>query len=139
MMGHGQCALADFQSNTSSTLALKVAFVDLFLSILPFLPQQMAEKPSGYRLEYALSARAKCKGHPPFISSFPPLLKPNRHNRPETMSRFVPSTPLISNPISLFLGTTIEKGQLRLGSLVDFRGNTSLYAPLPSFPSLSPY
>ncbi|KAF8886158.1 hypothetical protein BD779DRAFT_1407656, partial [Infundibulicybe gibba] len=49
----------------------------------------MAEKPSGYRLEYASSARAKCKGPKPCA------------------------------------GTPIEKGQLRLGSVVDFRGNTS--------------
>ncbi|TFK41503.1 poly polymerase and DNA-ligase Zn-finger region-domain-containing protein [Crucibulum laeve] len=49
----------------------------------------MAEKPSGYRLEYATSARAKCKGPAPCK------------------------------------GTTIQKGEFRVGTLVDFRGNTS--------------
>ncbi|KAI0088892.1 hypothetical protein BDY19DRAFT_946638 [Irpex rosettiformis] len=46
-------------------------------------------KKSGYRLEYATSARAKCKGPKPCS------------------------------------GTPITKGELRFGSLVDFRGNTS--------------
>lgn len=46
-------------------------------------------KKSGYRLEYASSARAKCKGPKPCA------------------------------------GSTIGKGELRLGSIVDFRGNTS--------------
>ncbi|KAH7918254.1 zf-PARP-domain-containing protein [Leucogyrophana mollusca] len=46
-------------------------------------------KKSGYRLEYASSARAKCKGPKPCA------------------------------------GTPIPKGGLRLGSVVDFRGNTS--------------
>ncbi|EIW77057.1 zf-PARP-domain-containing protein [Coniophora puteana RWD-64-598 SS2] len=46
-------------------------------------------KKSGYRLEYASSARAKCKGPKPCA------------------------------------GNTIGKGELRLGSIVDFRGNTS--------------
>ncbi|KAI0694521.1 poly polymerase and DNA-ligase Zn-finger region-domain-containing protein [Cytidiella melzeri] len=46
-------------------------------------------KKSGYRLEYASSARAKCKGPKPCN------------------------------------GTAIAKGELRFGSLVDFRGNTS--------------
>ncbi|KIJ65666.1 hypothetical protein HYDPIDRAFT_88670 [Hydnomerulius pinastri MD-312] len=46
-------------------------------------------KKSGYRLEYASSARAKCKGPKPCS------------------------------------GTTIPKGALRVGSIVDFRGNTS--------------
>ncbi|KLO15210.1 zf-PARP-domain-containing protein [Schizopora paradoxa] len=48
-----------------------------------------ATKKSGYRLEYASSARAKCKGPKPCS------------------------------------GTAIAKGQLRLGTIVDFRGNTS--------------
>jgi len=48
-----------------------------------------ATKKSGYRLEYASSARAKCKGTKPCA------------------------------------GTPIPKGALRLGSIVDFRGNTS--------------
>jgi len=46
-------------------------------------------KKSGYRLEYASSARAKCKGPKPCQ------------------------------------GTQIGKGELRVGSLVDFKGNTS--------------
>lgn len=46
-------------------------------------------KKSGYRLEYATSNRAKCKGPKPCQ------------------------------------GTTITKGELKFGSLVDFRGNTS--------------
>ncbi|KDQ60104.1 hypothetical protein JAAARDRAFT_125962 [Jaapia argillacea MUCL 33604] len=46
-------------------------------------------KKSGYRLEYATSARAKCKGPKPCA------------------------------------GTTITKGELRFGSLVDFRGHTN--------------
>jgi len=46
-------------------------------------------KKSGYRLEYASSARAKCKGPKPCA------------------------------------GTAIGKGELRVGSLVDFKGNTS--------------
>ncbi|OSD02708.1 zf-PARP-domain-containing protein [Trametes coccinea BRFM310] len=46
-------------------------------------------KKSGYRLEYAKQARAKCTGPKPCK------------------------------------GTKIEKGELRFGSLVDFRGNTS--------------
>jgi hypothetical protein len=46
-------------------------------------------KKSGYRLEYASSARAKCKGPKPCA------------------------------------GTAIAKGELRVGSLVDFKGNTS--------------
>lgn len=49
----------------------------------------MAEKPSGYRLEYASTSRAKCKGPRPCA------------------------------------GSTIDKGELRVGSMVDFRGNTS--------------
>ncbi|KAL6301402.1 hypothetical protein BKA93DRAFT_901941 [Sparassis latifolia] len=46
-------------------------------------------KKSGYRLEYAPSARGKCKGPKPCA------------------------------------GTSIGKGELKMGSLVDFRGNTS--------------
>ncbi|KAF9218969.1 zf-PARP-domain-containing protein, partial [Gyrodon lividus] len=46
-------------------------------------------KKSGYRLDYASSARAKCKGPKPCA------------------------------------GTTIPKGGLRLGSVVDFRGSTT--------------
>ncbi|KAF9240721.1 hypothetical protein BU15DRAFT_27940, partial [Melanogaster broomeanus] len=46
-------------------------------------------KKSGYRLEYASSARAKCKGPKPCA------------------------------------GTSIAKGALRLGSVTDFRGNTT--------------
>lgn len=46
-------------------------------------------KKSGYRLEYASSARSKCKG----------------------------PKPCVGNPIA--------KGELRVGSVVDFRGNTS--------------
>ncbi|EGO03483.1 hypothetical protein SERLA73DRAFT_45622 [Serpula lacrymans var. lacrymans S7.3] len=48
-----------------------------------------SKKSSGYRLEYAASARAKCKGPKPCS------------------------------------GTTIPKGELRVGTVVDFRGNTS--------------
>ncbi|KAF8211645.1 poly polymerase and DNA-ligase Zn-finger region-domain-containing protein [Mycena galopus ATCC 62051] len=46
-------------------------------------------KGGGYRLEYAVSGRAKCK-------------VPNPH-----------------------VGTTLEKGSLRFGTVVDFQGNTS--------------
>ncbi|KAG2353646.1 poly polymerase and DNA-ligase Zn-finger region-domain-containing protein [Suillus spraguei] len=46
-------------------------------------------KKSGYRLEYATSARSKCKGPKPCA------------------------------------GALITKGELRVGSVVDFRGNTS--------------
>ncbi|KAG2353537.1 hypothetical protein BDR07DRAFT_702010 [Suillus spraguei] len=46
-------------------------------------------KKSGYRLEYATSARSKCKGPKPCA------------------------------------GSPITKGELRVGSVVDFRGNTS--------------
>jgi len=48
-----------------------------------------ATKKSGYRLEYASSARAKCKGAKPCA------------------------------------GTPIPKGTMRVGSVVDFRGNTT--------------
>ncbi|EIN08917.1 zf-PARP-domain-containing protein, partial [Punctularia strigosozonata HHB-11173 SS5] len=46
-------------------------------------------KKSGYRLEYASSARAKCKGPKPCT------------------------------------GTSIGKGELRCGTLIDFQGNTT--------------
>lgn len=30
--------------------------------------------------------------------------------------------------LDLFIGNTIAKGMIRVGTIVDFRGNTSLYA-----------
>lgn len=37
----------------------------------------------------------------------------------------------IKSRYTVFLGTPILKGTLRLGSVVDFRGSTSLYVPVP--------
>ncbi|KAL1744568.1 hypothetical protein HDZ31DRAFT_38296 [Schizophyllum fasciatum] len=54
--------------------------------------------PGGYRVEYATSSRASCKGD---------------------------ALPQVSRGNSQSSGTRIEKGALRLGSVVDFRGNTS--------------
>ncbi|KAF7975544.1 hypothetical protein HWV62_9383 [Athelia sp. TMB] len=63
-------------------------------------------KKSGYRLEYAASARAKCKGP-----------KPCQGER--TMTAFPGDADAVS------AGTPIGKGELRVGTLVDIGGNTS--------------
>ncbi|KAF7980272.1 hypothetical protein HWV62_39027 [Athelia sp. TMB] len=68
-------------------------------------------KKSGYRLEYAASARAKCKGP-----------KPCQGER--TMTAFPGDVDAVS------AGTPIGKGELRVGTLVDIGGNTSLYVAL---------
>ncbi len=92
-------------------------------------------KKSGYRLEYAPSARSKCNGEP----TFPPLrpishtsvltaihASPSRH-RPQAVRVFQVVYVLnFSSRSHRCKGTPIGKGELRFGSLVDFRGNTTL-------------
>ena len=93
-------------------------------------------KKSGYRLEYASSARAKCNGEPT-SSSLLPILHTLNHiafhasfsrPRPEAVcpSKIVYVSGFYSRSRRC-KGTAIGKGELRFGSLVDFRGNTSLY------------
>ena len=112
-------------------------------------------KKSGYRIEYASSARAKCKGTS--LSQFPSVhpiivrLPSNALFRSQTVSRYSPQrlsfpAPLLTSRPS---GTTLAKGDLRFGyvdfwsspnrshliyahyrSLVDFRGKISLYLSL---------
>lgn len=92
-------------------------------------------KKSGYRLEYASSGRAKCTGEPT-SSSLRPILRtliiiafyasPSRP-RPETVRLFqVINVSGFYSRSRRCKGTAIGKGELRFGSLVDFRGNTSL-------------
>lgn len=80
-------------------------------------------KKSGYRLEYASSARAKCKG---------------THSSITTTNLNLNFTPFIGpKPCA---GTPITKGELRIGSIVDFKGNTSLYVqPLLNPTQLKPH
>ncbi len=92
-------------------------------------------KKSGYRLEYAKSARSKCTGEPTFLplrpASCSPVLtafhaSPSRH-RPEAVriSLVLPVVHYYSRS-SRCKGTKIEKDELRFGSLVDIKGNTNL-------------
>jgi hypothetical protein len=92
------------------------------------------EKKSGYRLEYAKNNRAKCKGSFPsqlLISSIAFLIVvrvlslQGRNLAPVRDYSLLSSEDLISQ--CLDLGTVLEKGGLKLGSVVDFRGHTSLY------------
>ena len=92
-------------------------------------------KKSGYRLEYASSSRAKCNGEPTFSPLRPTShtsvltafhASPSRH-RPQAVRLFeVVYAPDFSSRSRRCKGTQIGKGELRFGSLVDFRGNTNL-------------
>lgn len=93
-----------------------------------------ATKKSGYRLEYASSARAKCKG------VFGLTLSPQSRRDVDFFSFYKGAKPCTGKKVSNacmkssymgFLGTPIPKGTLRVGSIVDFRGNTNLYVPAP--------
>lgn len=103
-------------------------------------------KKTGYRLDYASSGRSKCKGasNPPVV--WPIALNPAlvafhasfaRHRSQAV--RPIPALPLVHFFLPLFRcnGTAIGKGELRFGSLVDFRGNTSLcvISLVPTSPS----
>ena len=92
------------------------------------------EKKSGYRLEYAKNNRAKCKGSFPsqlLVSSIASLIVvrvlslQGRNLAPVRDHFLISSEDFISQ--CLDLGTVLEKGVLKLGSVVDFRGHTSLY------------
>jgi flagellar biosynthesis GTPase FlhF len=92
-----------------------------------------ATKKSGYRLEYASSARSKCKG----ASNLPwsPQVTPDADFSPregaKPCSGKKASNACIKSRYTRFLGTPIPKGALRMGSIVDIRGHTNLCVPAP--------
>lgn len=105
----------------------------------PSHPSTMSDKTTGYRLEYSSSNRAKCKGLNIFLCIR--LCRPNAHcglfiqlmlvdvriPGPKPCSGLLFCLPLSPNLSSYFIiGTAINKGELRFGTLVEFRGNQSL-------------
>ena len=92
-------------------------------------------KKSGYRLEYAKSARSKCTGEPisrplrrvscnPLLTAIHASL--SRHRTQAVRIFLIVMVVHYCSRLSRCKGTKIEKGELRFGSLVDFKGNTNL-------------
>lgn len=87
-----------------------------------------APRKSGYRVEYASSARAKCKGW--FESRFHPVQRGAQllySTGPKPCSgRIIGLGHLFELTfLSCSLGTSIAKGEMRLGTLIEVRGATT--------------
>jgi hypothetical protein len=94
-------------------------------------------KKSGYRLEYASSSRAKCKGWR-IMSHLILIVATHASDRSQTVLWSVVAFEdrlILLTRIPDLEGSVIQKDTLRFGTVVDFRGNTTLYvAPHDNFP-----
>ena len=120
-----QRTLNEFRSTRESRPS-----VPSFLSS-PTTSSSMSDNQPGYRVEYASSSRSKCKGaslrpFTPINNDVCPRCLPAP--RPKTMHRchIFPLLIYITHHVIFRVGTAIGKGDLRFGTLVDFRGAKTL-------------